>query len=138
MARSSLLAAWGRLAHSRCATQRAERQRQRPDAEIVFGGEISCHPPMRVARGVPALDDFTNEAYSPLMRAVNSSGVPPTGSKPSAAKRSFISGDAMLLTISRWSKVTMSFGVLARDQDSHPVLSLQFRVPRFRHGWNVW
>src|SRR5712675_1511379 len=118
MARSSLLAAWGRLAHSRCATQRAERQRQRPDAEIVFGGEISCHPPMRVARGVPALDDFTNEAYSalmlaalmtfphvsvsPLMRAVNSSGVLPTGSKPSAAKRSFISGDAMLLTISRY------------------------------------
>src|SRR5712672_105280 len=129
MARSSLLAAWGRLAHSRCATQRAERQRQRPDAEIAFGGEISCRPPMRVARGVPALDDFTNEAYSalmlaalmtfphvsvsPLMRAVNSSGVLPTGSKPSAAKRSFISGDAMLLTISRWSTVTMSFGVLA-------------------------
>jgi len=39
------------------------------------------------------------------------------------------------LSMEQGDNVLRCFG---RDQDSHPVLSLQFRVPRFRHGWNVW
>src|SRR5262245_37916087 len=52
-------------------------------------------------------------SVSTLMRAANSFGVLPTASKPSAGKRSFTSGKAMIAVISRWSAPMISFGVPA-------------------------
>jgi len=62
---------------------------------------------------LPARISLAHFSVSTLIRIANSSGVVPTASKPSGAKRSCISGIAMILTISRLSVVTISFGVLA-------------------------
>jgi hypothetical protein len=56
---------------------------------------------------------LTHFSSSVLICVANSSGVLPTGSKPSATKRSFTSGYAMLLAISRLRCVMISPGVPA-------------------------
>src|SRR6516165_2417801 len=56
---------------------------------------------------------FPHFAVSVLNCAAHSSGVLPTGSKPSVAIRSFMPGSAIALAISRWSSATISLGVRA-------------------------
>src|SRR5712691_3310258 len=52
-------------------------------------------------------------SVSVLIRAPNSSGLLAIDSKPSVARRSLMSGSAMILTISRLSRTTISLGVPA-------------------------
>src|SRR5215831_13624998 len=56
---------------------------------------------------------FAHFAASVLNCAAHSSGELPTGSRPSVAIRSFMSGSAMVLTISLWSSAMISLGVRA-------------------------
>ena len=57
--------------------------------------------------------NFAQFSKSALMRAPNSSGLLAIKSKPSVAKYSLMSGSAMILTISRLSRATISLGVPA-------------------------
>src|SRR5262249_3122482 len=56
---------------------------------------------------------FPHFAVSVLNCAAHSSGVLPTGSKPSVAIRSFMAGSAIALAVSRWSSGPISLGVRA-------------------------
>src|SRR6266699_2639308 len=56
---------------------------------------------------------FLHFAASVLNCAAHSSGALPIGSNPSVAIRSFMSGSAMILTISPWSSAMISLGVRA-------------------------
>src|SRR5262245_24404450 len=56
---------------------------------------------------------FAHFSLSTFISVANSSGVVPTGSRPSAARRSVVSGSAMILVISRLSAAIISLGVRA-------------------------
>ena len=56
---------------------------------------------------------FAHLGTSTLIRAANSSGVVPIGSKPIAANFSFTSGSAMIRRISRWRRSTIALEVPA-------------------------
>jgi hypothetical protein len=62
---------------------------------------------------LPALMTSPHFFASPRMRSTNSPGVLPTGSAPTAAKRSSTSGEPRPATTSRWMRATASGGVPA-------------------------
>src|SRR5262249_6755862 len=56
---------------------------------------------------------LAQRASSCLIRAIELAGLLASGSKPSVSRRWRVSGNAMILAISRWSSSTISFGVAA-------------------------
>src|SRR5262249_44071458 len=80
---------------------------------------------------------FAHFAASVLKYAAHSSGELPTGTKPGGAIRSFMSGSAMVLTISPWSSAMIFFGRSGWNDYGKPYLALDVWIPSVRHCWHV-